>query len=241
MDSQEKNVKAEAFYEEALKTLIKSKVPFMLGGAFALREHTGIFRDTKDLDIFTKAGDYPTLLTVLQNEGYKTEITDARWIAKAFQKEHYIDIIFSQKNGATHVDDTWFEHAKAITFLGQKVQILPPEELIWSKAYIMDRTRFDGADINHIILTKGRELNWKRLLMRMEAHWEILLFHILSFRFVYPADRDIIPKWIIEELLKRVQEQLLVPTPQDKVCRGSLFSPTQYEIDIKEWGYKDVT
>jgi hypothetical protein len=28
-------------------------------------------------------------------------------------------------------------------------------------------------------------------------------------------------------------------TPAERVCRGTLLSPTEYRIDVDEWGYRD--
>lgn len=231
----------ENFYGKVTKVLLESNVLFMIGGTYAFREYTGIYRETKDLDIFCKAGEYPKLLRILQNKGYETEIPDARWIAKVTQKEEYVDIIFGSASGQCPVDDTWFTYAKEMSFFGMKMKVIAPEEFLWSKTYVQDRARFEGPDINHMVLKQGKKLDWKRLLMRMEQHWEILLAHLINFRFVYPSERNIVPHWLVEELLSRVQAQLHVPTPQDKICRGTMLSRTHYQIDITDWGYKDVT
>ena len=53
---------AHAFYREALSLLQESGSRFMLGGAFAMFHYTGIYRDTKDLDIFCKSTEYPKIL-----------------------------------------------------------------------------------------------------------------------------------------------------------------------------------
>lgn len=230
---------AERFYEDALQSLRDSEVPFMVGGAYAMREYADIHRDTKDLDVFCKAGDYPRLLEVLGNAGYTMESTDARWLAKAFKGEHYIDIIFNSANGRCPIDDTWFEHAPDAKLLGKKVKLIPAEEMVWTKACVQDRYRFDGADIYHVLRKSGEHLDWQRLLQRMEPYWEVLLAHLLQFRFVYPSDRDAVPKWLMEELLSRVEGQLRVPTPQERVCRGSLLSRSQYVVDTEEWGYRE--
>lgn len=232
---------AENFYAEVLKLLSKKKFEFMLAGTYAFRQYTGIHRPTKDLDIFCRAGDYQKILQALQDEGYKTEITDARWIAKAKKNNHYIDIIFGSASGQCPVDDTWFATAKDMHLFGIKVKAIAPEEFLWSKTYVQDRARFEGPDVHHMILKQGKTLDWKRLLMHMDAHWEILLAHLLNFRFIYPSERGIIPKWLLEELLSRVQQQFSIPTPKDKICRGTMLSRTHYQIDILEWGYKDVT
>lgn len=231
---------AENFYVSVMERLVGSGVPFMVGGAYAMREYAGIFRQTKDLDVFCKIGDYPGMLHVLDKAGWRTEVTDPLWLAKAFYGDYFVDIIFNSGNGLCPVDDSWLEHAPRVNVLGCMVKVVPPEEMIWCKAFVQERERFDGADVIHIIREHGRTLDWRRLLGRMDPYWEVLLGHILSFRFVYPGERDTVPKWLMDELLSRVDRQLATPPPRGKICRGPLLSRTQYQIDIDEWGYQDV-
>lgn len=230
---------AEKFYSEVLNILIKSKIPFLIGGTYALRPYTGIVRPTKDLDIFCKVGDYQRILQLYQGLKYKTEITDARWLAKIIHNGIYVDLIFGSIQGTCPVDESWFGPSPIMELCGFKVKVMPIVELIWSKSYRHERQSYDGADINHLILKQGKNLNWKKLLRRMEPHWEILLSHLIMFRFVYPSEREIVPTWLLKELLNRVSEQFKLPTPQEKVCRGTLLSREQYTIDITEWGFQD--
>src|SRR5579872_4913140 len=233
------SVQAERFYRRALKAMNDSEVPFMVGGAYAMRQYAGIFRDTKDFDVFCKAGDYPRLLQALAEIGCRQEVSDASWIAKAFQGEYFVDLIFGSGNGTCPVDDTWFERAPTVEIMGTEVKLIPAEEMIWSKSMVQDRFRYDGADVNHVIRAMGDQLDWQHLLMRMESIWEVLLAHLINFRFVFPSDRDLVPHWLMEELLTRVQQQLVLPTPQDRICRGYMFTKTQYEVDIRERGYRE--
>ena len=39
-------------YRRALQALHNAAVPFVIAGAYAIYEHTGIYRQTKDLDLF---------------------------------------------------------------------------------------------------------------------------------------------------------------------------------------------
>lgn len=233
--------RAESFYVDVMRILLKEKLPFMIGGTYAFREYTGIFRKTKDLDIFTKTSDYPKMLVALEKHGFKTEVTDARWLAKVKNKSHVIDIIFGSASGLALVDDTWLSFARTFAVFGIKVKLLAPEEVIWTKCYVQDRSRYEGSDIYHIILRQKGKLDWQRILMRMEAHWEILLAHLINFRFVYPSEVKIIPKWLMEELLSRINRQFSLSTPKDKVCRGPILSRRHYEVDVKEWGFRDIT
>ncbi len=222
--------------------LNESGVRYLLGGAFAMFHYTGIYRDTKDLDVFCQPAEYPRILKFFAAKGYRTELTDVRWLAKVFKGEYYIDIIFASVNNIFHVDEVWYEEAHQAEFVGVDVKLLSPEELIRCKIYVQNRERFDGADINHIILRYGHKLDWKRLQTRLDQHWHLLLAQLLIFQFIYPADyRDIIPKWLLDELMERVGEQYELPAPVEKVCRGPLLDQTQYQTDVKEWNYKSYT
>ena len=64
--------------------------------------------------------------------------------------------------------------------------------------------------------------------------------HLLNFRFIYPSERDRMPRWLIDELLLRAQRQAELPLPQTRVCRGRLFSAEDYRIDVQTWGFADV-
>ncbi|MBD0289590.1 MAG: hypothetical protein ICV79_29845, partial [Flavisolibacter sp.] len=83
--TEEQKKEARTFYQEALKLLQESGIDFLLGGAFALFHYTGIYRDTKDLDIFCRPGDYQKLLKFFRDKGFRTELTDVRWLAKVFK------------------------------------------------------------------------------------------------------------------------------------------------------------
>lgn len=233
---------AYACYRRAIQLLEESGIDFLVGGAFAMYHYTGISRDTKDLDVFCKPSDYPHILKHFAAAGYRTELTDARWLAKIFDGDYFIDLIFSNVSEHWQIDDSWFTHAANGDFAGHNVKIVPAEELIWSKLFVQNRERYDGADINHIILRYGRNLDWERLLTRLEAHWQLLLAQLIQFQYVYPADhRDIIPQWLPEQLLTRAREQYELPPAVNKVTRGPVIDQTQYLIDVKEWGYKAMT
>lgn len=231
-----------AFFREALDLLQNSGHRFMLGGAFAMFHYTGIFRNTKDLDIFCKSSEYPALLKLFESKGYQCELTDVRWLAKVFKGDAYIDIIFDSVCHICTIDDDWYDRAAKGTFLNQQVLFIPAEELIWCKMYVQNRERNDSADINHTWLKFGKNLDWEHLLYRLDQHWHLLLSQILCFQFIYPSEyREIIPQWLFDELLLRAKQQYDLPSSIEKVCRGPLIDQTQYEVDIKEWDFKSYT
>lgn len=231
---------AEEFYAEAIKILNKSGIPYMIAGTFAMAAHIELIRQTKDMDIFCKAGDYPRILSLFATHGYKTTLKDERWLAEVSDGKSYFDVIYSSANNMIAITDEWFKRAPVAKLFGTQVKIVEPTDLIWSKAFIQDRHKFDGSDIYHIILIKHKNINWRRLLSYFEKYWEVLLAHIINFRFIYPSERDLIPRWLIDELVLRLQNQIHLPSSPKKICRGKLFSLVDYLIDVNKWGYADL-
>ena len=231
---------AEAFVSEALEELTRADIPFLLAGTYAVSAYTGISRPTKDLDIFCRAGDYARILAHFKAKGYDIEVEDDRWLGKVIRGKHFFDVIFAGSNGTMPIGDAWFDNARQIDMNGRAVRIVAPTELIWSKCFVQLRHRYDGGDVVHIILRAHDQIDWQRLLNHMEVHWEVLLIHLLNFRWIYPTERDKVPDWLLDELLDRLQAQRQLPLPQMKVCRGRMFSRVDFEIDVKEWGFADV-
>jgi hypothetical protein len=229
-----------AFYQHALALLGASQVPFLVCGSYALQAYIGNGRRTKDLDIFVRPADCPGALQALSAAGYATEVVFPHWLAKVFFAEDFIDVIFSSGNGLCAVDDTWFAHAVRGEVLGMPVQLCPPEEIIWQKTFVMERERFDGADVAHLLRAFGKDLDWARLLGRFGSHWRVLLAHLILFSFIYPSHRSEVPEAVLRELLGRLQVEMSSPVPRDLLCQGTLLSRAQYLVDIERWGYQDA-
>lgn len=231
---------ATAFYTRSLDTLNAAGTPFLVGGAFALERYTGIARDTKDFDVFVRPQDCKATLDALHRAGYSTELTFPHWLGKAFAGDRFIDVIFRSGNGISEVDDEWFIHATADRVFGQPVLLCPPEEMIWSKAYVQERERFDGADVAHLLRARSDTLDWDRMLRRFGPHWHVLLGHLVLFGFVYPNEQTKVPRRVMAALVDKLERELDQSAGAEKVCRGTLLSRSQYLIDIDQWGYLDA-
>jgi hypothetical protein len=227
------------FYRDAMEVLNRAKVPFLVGGAFAFIHQAGIDKSTKDLDVFARPGDVQRLLEACAAAGYETELVFSHWLAKIRSAEGFIDVIFNSGNGIATVDDGWFEHSTGGDVLSVPVRIAPPEETIWSKAFVMERERYDGADVSHLILALGERLDWRRLVDRFGTHWRVLLGHLVLFGFIYPSARSRVPVWVVRELLSRLEEELNAPDAGEPVCYGTLLSWSQYLGDVLSGAFRD--
>jgi hypothetical protein len=229
-----------AFYRRTLHVLSDARVPFLVGGSHALLNYTGIVRETKDFDLFIRRADLDAGLNALREAGYATEVTFPHWLAKAKQGHDVVDLVFSSGNGVCRVDDAWFENALEADVLGMPVKIAPVEELLWQKSYVMERERYDGADVAHILRTCAESLDWDRLLQRFDPHWQLLLSYLVLFGFIYPSERHRIPARVMGALTDRLQQELLSAPSEDRICRGTLTSRAQYLLDIGRYGYEDA-
>jgi hypothetical protein len=229
---------AASFYAAALSLLDRAGIPYLVGGAYAFASYSRVSRDTKDFDIFLMPDDLPRALAVFERSGCNATLPFPHWLGKVHSGDHVMDLIFSSGNGVARVDQSWFEHAVDADVLGRRVRLCPPEEMIWSKAYVQERERFDGADVMHLIRALGPTLDWGRLIARFGDHWRLLLSVVVLFGFVYPDQRRQIPSWVLSELLLRLDRE--GPEPEAHVCNGTLLSREQYLVDLEQFGYADA-
>ncbi|HVR40490.1 MAG TPA: hypothetical protein VMU84_15445 [Thermoanaerobaculia bacterium] len=226
------------FYRDALAILKRANVPHLVGGAYAFARYTGIERHTKDFDVFIRRGDYAHAAAAFEQAGYQTELSFPHWLGKAFKGDLFVDLIFSAGNGVAVVDDVWFENAVDARVFDVEVQLIPAEEMIWSKGLIMERERFDGADVAHVFLAVGDTLDWRRLIDRFGEHWRVLFAHAVLFGYIYPSERTKIPAWALDELAQRFAETRAPGS--ESICYGTIISRQQYLTDVEVWGFRDA-
>ena len=227
------------FYVRAMRRLDEAGVEFLVGGAYAFERYTGIARHTKDFDIFVHPRDVQRVLDTLAAAGCVTEVPFPHWLGKARCGEDFVDVIFSSGNGVAAVDDDWFKYSVPEEVFGRPVRLIPAEEMILSKAFIMERERFDGADVAHIVRASAERIDWPRLVARFGEHWRVLMVHLVLFGFIYPCERHRIPPGVLSELSTRLQHELGTPDGGERVCRGTILSRAQYLVDVERWGYTD--
>lgn len=247
LDYTELDAQTRAFYQRALTHLQEGAIPFLIGGAYALAQYTGIIRYTKDLDVFVRERDFRRTLEALAGDGCRAEVIAPSWLGKSTCGEDYVDVIFASGNGLGRVDDHWFARAPSAHLLDFEVLLCPPEEMIWSKAFVMERERYDGADIAHLLRACADHMDWRHLLWRFGPYWRVLLSHLILFGFIYPTEREKIPAWVLRDLLARLETETQTPAgaaaaslESDPICQGSMLSVAQYMPDIFEWGYADA-
>ena len=230
---------AASLYSEVLDAMNEHGVPYAVAGAFAMQKYTGIWRLTKDLDLFMKAEDIPAALDHLAKLDFRCETLDPVWLSKAHRGEYFVDLISGMSNAVIVVDDSWMRRAIPAIIAGVPSRIISVEDLLASKLFVVRRERFDGADIAHIIYRMRGNIAWDRVLELAGEHWEMVLLALVLFRYTYPAHTHYVPATLWQDLLGRYMHEVQHPDPNARF-RGSLVDDNMFSIDIKDWGLDDI-
>jgi hypothetical protein len=226
-------------YGEALVALERANILYMLGGALALHAYTRIWRDTKDLDVFVLQGSVSRVIETLEEAGFETEITYPHWLAKAWKGDVLVDIIHANDSGTVAVDESWFENAEEIEVFSRRALVIPAEEMFLSKIFVASRDRWDLSDVLQLIFARRGQLDWGRILGGVGEQWELLLAYLHLYRYVYPSHTHYVPRWVLDLLLKRYEEEIET-APQGLLrFRGTLLDDVSFGVDVEAWGLPD--
>lgn len=226
-------------YKRALEALNGADVSYIVAGAYAIYEHTGIYRQTKDLDLFFQPSAVVPAARALRDAGFVTRLEDEHWLAKATMGEHFVDLIYGMGNGLAFIDEGWINNSHQGILAAMPVRIAPAEELIWHRLFISERHRHDMSDIVHLILCMGDTLDWRRLVDRVGQNWPLLFSQVLMFTYVYPGYKSNIPAWVPEHLLSLAKAEFEREEENVDVTRGPMISRFSFTIDVREWGFSD--
>jgi hypothetical protein len=188
-----------AIYAEVLDRTTDRKIPFALGGAFAVAAMTGYWRDTKDLDVYVPPAYRDALIELLHGLGfadyYEKKPYDRWWIYRACRGETTIDVIWAMANHRTEIDDLWMSGPE-IAIRGHLLKVLPAEALLWDKLYIMQRERCDWPDVMNVLFWTFREIDWEYLLERIGDDRPLMAGVLNVFRWLSPGCAAEMSRWI---------------------------------------------
>ena len=168
----------------------------------------------------------------------RCELVFSHWLGKATRDGHFVDLIFAGGNGWSKSTTTGWRTACRRSCSKCRCTWSPAEEMIWSKAFVMERERFDGADVTHILRKSGAAIDWVRLLRRFGPHAAVLLAHLRAV----PVR---VPRTIATSCPRLGDGRTVAPRRAPRsapagLCRGTLVSREQYLVDVTEWGYLDA-
>lgn len=229
----------EKVFVRAMRALNRGEVPYLVGAAFARHIYTGIWRKTKDLDLFFKPEDLRRAMDVLEEAGFETMVEAPHWLAKARFGDFFVDMIFGTGHGQIRVDRRWFDRTQKAEVLGVPVSIMGVEEMIAMSSSVAVRNRFDGAEVAHLIRGVKGKVEWQRVLDLLGSDRELLLWQLIFFDIVYPGHADYLPHDLMVELFEERRQRWSEPVENEKAFRGALVDPFSFSVDVEDWGYEN--
>jgi len=187
-----------ALYTQALDMADQAGLRYVLGGGLAFSELAGRARNTKDLDLYVLPSDKDAMVEAVLSAGYhdyyETLPYDRSWIFRTAKDDVIIDVIWTSPNHRMEVDEDWISKGPAVQVRDRVLRLIPPEELIWAKLYIVQKDRCDWPDLLNILNDRAHEFDWNRLLRMVGERDAALLGGLLStFRWLCPCDAMGVP------------------------------------------------
>jgi hypothetical protein len=185
-------------YQQVIELFRKQRKRFSLGGAFALAAYTGRWRNTKDLDLYILPGDRDEMIRLITSSGFQDYYDvleyDRSWIFRAHQGEVIIDLIWAMANARVDVDELWLTEKVRVDVRGESLPVIPVEELIWAKLYVLQPDRCDWPDVLNLVHALGPEMDWEHLLARMDEDAPLLSSLMAVFRWLDPERARQLPQ-----------------------------------------------
>lgn len=193
-----------ATYRDAIHALREAGIRFLLGGGFALATYIGRWRDTKDIDFYIMHEDRDRAVEALAKAGFEDLFSrlpyDRKWIYRSTRDGVIVDIIWAMANQRAHTDEVWFQNAPTAIVRGEELRVVPVEEFLWCKLYIMQRDHCDWTDVFNLLYAVGTKINWVHLLTRLEEDWPLLKGLLTVYGWLCPKQAQRLPESLRKKL-----------------------------------------
>ena len=152
---------------ETVDALEQKGIPHLFMGGVSSATY-GRPRWTHDIDVFVRPEDAGLALEALAAAGFRTEQTFPDWLYKAFKHQVLVDVIFKSTGGIL-LDDEMLARATEESYKGQRVKVMPPEDLLVVKAVVHDE-HMPRHWHDALALVARCDLDWEYLVRRARRH-----------------------------------------------------------------------
>lgn len=165
-------------------------IPHAIGGGLAVQSYTVHRQVTKDLDVYVVPQDRQRMIQVVSNCGlgdlFDRQPYDRNWIYRSYRDDTIVDVIWAMPNQRAQVDSEWLSRGPLLDVGAGPFRVLPAEELIWAKLYVLQRDRCDWPDVLNLIYATAPNLDWAHLLSRVGDDAPLLHAVLTVFRWLCP-------------------------------------------------------
>jgi predicted nucleotidyltransferase len=217
-------------YSIVLNRALEQGIRFALGGGLAFSYYSRRLRNTKDIDLFILPEDREKMIDIVTESGfedyYEKEPYDRKWIYRGYRENVICDLIWQMANYRTDVDERWVTRGEEFEASGMRLKLLPVEELIWSKLYVMQRERCDWPDLLNLLNAQAENIDWNHLLSRLEDDIPLMSSVVSLFGWMCPDRAQSLPEWLWDRL--RIYKPLEGPSCSHDTERIRL-------LDSRDW------
>lgn len=192
-----------SIYKSVMTEARDRNLRFAVGGGLASMTYAGQWRNTKDIDLYVLPRDRDEMIGVVTTLGlqdyYEQLPYDRKWIHRSYKDETIVDIMWAMANQRAEVDEAWL-NGPEVQAGEECFRLLPAEEELWSKLYVMQRDRCDWPDALNMLYGVGPQLDWRHLLARVAEDRALLAGLVSSFAWLYAERARELPAWIWREM-----------------------------------------
>jgi hypothetical protein len=212
-------------YLAAIRAVEDAGVPFAVGGGMAYGCYVHRPRYTKDLDLFLRPADRERAIEAVHRAGfedyYERQPYERHWIFRGHRDGLILDLIWEMANARAEVDDAWLARGPVLAIHDTPVRLVPVEEMLWGKLYVVQRERSDWPDVWNMLACSGATLDWEHLVQRAGEDLPLLAAAVQMYGWISPAAARALPE--------SIWSRLGLPLPGDSdAVRAKL-------LDSRDW------
>jgi hypothetical protein len=191
-----------AAYLSILREASESGIPLAVGGSMAVSSYSGILRPVKDLDLYVTPEEKDHLIAPLKQQGFKDYFDrvpyDREWIYRAVLDDPIVDVIWQMANRRAAVDHLWLSRGPVVQFETVSIRLLPVEEMVWNRLYVLQRDRCDWPDVFNLLDIAWDRIDWLYLKNRLQEDLPLLCALLNVYTWLRPEMISHVPAWALE-------------------------------------------
>ncbi|MEV4256522.1 hypothetical protein AB0J52_25450 [Spirillospora sp. NPDC049652] len=152
--------------KKAASVMLEADVRFALAGGFAAYAR-GAAESTHDVDFVLPEDEVENAVKALVKAGMRFHEAPENWLAKVYDGEQLIDLIYAPVDGA--VDDALLGRADELIVAAVRMPVLAATDLVVMRLLAFTETACDFAAYLHVCRSLREQVDWAEV-ARRTAH-----------------------------------------------------------------------